>query len=182
MLPTIPFTHVVITFNKSKHFITKEEDVGLRMQPNGVLVKLGDSTINTSSISEILSLEDYYRLNPDERPQETNIFELPKEKEVSLESQIEGRERALRGLLASLAHFIENHGTNKYLAHEFERWKKSYKTRYGKEFEYDETDRARVIESFREKDIQGNPKINCKPCLDAWFKPTELTQDTISQF
>ena len=106
MLPSLPSTHVVVTFSKTRHFITARENMALKNQPNGVLVQLGESTINTSSIAEILSLEDFYRSHPDERPAEPpQEFKVPREEYVPLDRQAERSKGRMGSLVRGLREY-----------------------------------------------------------------------------
>lgn len=184
MLPALPFTHVIITFNKTRHFITAAENAALSVLGNGVLAHLNGNSINTSSIAEVLTLEDFYRAFPDERPEEKNERIIPDHEAVPLDQQTARSERALRGLLSGMAHYIEHHGGNPYFMSELEKHKGTYKKRYGKDFVYTDEDKDRVIDAFMEKDNHGLPKIPCEKCLDPYLgrKKSNRALSTVAQF
>lgn len=107
MLPATPYSHVIITFNKSKYFITAAEHVQLSILGNGVLATMGDSTINTANIAEILTIDEFYRTHPDERPselEEVRIEDVPK---VPLEQQAQANRFRFHALLAGLKAYAE---------------------------------------------------------------------------
>lgn len=107
MLPALPYTHVVITFGKTRHFITAMENSRLLTIGNGVLVKLGESTINTSTIAEILSLQDFYNATPDERPSNLQDFNAPPVPYVPFEKRAESNRFRLHGLLIGLKSYAD---------------------------------------------------------------------------
>lgn len=49
----------IITFNKQKYKITSDQEIMLRGVANGTRVRIGETSINTSSISEIVPVEDW---------------------------------------------------------------------------------------------------------------------------
>lgn len=170
MLPALPYTHVIITFNKTKHFITGPENTALSILGNGVLAKLGDSSINTSSIAEVLTIEDFYRAFPDERPEIIKEFEVSDAEAVPLDRQAERHEYAIRGLLAGMHLYAKNHGMPKNTS-DFDKAEKSYERLYGKKYEFTSEDEKRAVASLGELDSFGLPKVPCVPCLKDWKHP-----------
>ena len=132
MLPALPFTHVIITFSKTRHFITAREQMALKSLPNGVLAEMGGSVVNTSSISEILTVEDFYRSHPDERPAEPPPeFQIPREEYVPLERQAERSQNRMKGLLRGLREYCATPESGPNSKAMLEKAEKRYAELYG---------------------------------------------------
>jgi hypothetical protein len=52
-------THVIITFNKNKYFITDRQHEQIKQMSDNQKFNVNGETINTSSIAEIISVERY---------------------------------------------------------------------------------------------------------------------------
>jgi len=59
------------TFSGGKYIITEDQEKNLRGLPDKMMVDINGNQVNTSSISEIVELGEYYRQNPKERPEST---------------------------------------------------------------------------------------------------------------
>jgi len=73
-------THVVVTFNKSKHLITEQQYQVFLKSGSNRRINIGSAIINTSTIAEIMELEEYYNQNKNERKTYNNYTnpEIPK--------------------------------------------------------------------------------------------------------
>lgn len=132
MLPSLPFTHVIVTFSKTRHFITAREQQALKSLPNGVLAEMGGSIINTSSIAEIVTVEDFYRSHPDERPTEAPPeFKVPRDEYVPLERQAERAETRMSGLVKGLREYCAKPEAGPNSKAMLERAEKRYIELYG---------------------------------------------------
>lgn len=179
------FTHVIVMFDKTHHFITSQENAHLARLNNGVRATFAGFTINTSAISQILTVSDFYTAYPDERPSQLREYVLPPEEVIPLDRQAERSEKALRGLLAGILVYGENHGSSDALQAMMKPKMDKYREFYGKPMVLTDEDRQRVISSMAELDGSKAPKIPCKPCLKDWRHPAHeanASVDTASQF
>lgn len=73
---------MLITMNKQKIIISENQEKFLRSAPSNKMVRVGETTINTSIIASIIPLEEYYRQNPNEKtyikPKVYTAIEAPK--------------------------------------------------------------------------------------------------------
>lgn len=180
-------THVILTFAGTKHHITSEQNEKLKFVGEKDFFQVDGTMLKMSTVSAIMPIEEYYLSKPDERPApKLPEFVAPPVEAVPLDRQAERSEKALRGMLAGIAHYIENHGTNPVIDSEFAKRKTKYKSLYGREFEYGERDRERVLDSLSEQS-GGLPKVPCRPCLKEYrHSPPKRTEDeslgTVEQF
>lgn len=101
---------VLITYAKTKYFITEKQYTTILSIGQGKIIKSGEFTINTSTIAEILPVEDYYQNNPKERPQHTNYsFERPKYTPETKMTKVRYL-RALNGMLKGVKKYIRQSG------------------------------------------------------------------------
>jgi hypothetical protein len=97
-------THVILTFQKNKHFISQAVNEQLQKLSNNDMIKLDDGRmLRLSTVAEILPIEEYYKNHPDERPQYNN-YTNPKLEKVepmtswSKRKQIRIYESCLKGI------------------------------------------------------------------------------------
>jgi len=69
---------MLITMSGQKIEISENQEESLRKSSSNKLVRLNGTTINTSTISAILPLGEYYKQNPDAKPVSTETFSAPK--------------------------------------------------------------------------------------------------------
>jgi len=99
-------THVIITFNRIAHFITFKNYKIITTSGIDGFIQVGDSTIKMSSISEIVTIEDYYKANPSKRPTHNNypVMETLPEKSFISESRRKKRLELMKnGFLKGVA-------------------------------------------------------------------------------
>jgi len=65
---------VIITFTKSHHFITEEQNEKLKHLSLTDKIEIDGCWVAMSNIAEVLTIEKYYQEYPDERPQEKKPF------------------------------------------------------------------------------------------------------------
>ena len=65
-------TDIVLTFNKGRYKITKEQETFLRTAKNSDKIYTDDGMFFVHQIAEVKPLSVYYRENPNERPQYQN--------------------------------------------------------------------------------------------------------------
>lgn len=65
-------THIVITINKNKYFITSQQEIFLRTAEMRDSIYTDKGMFKVHQITEILPIEEYYNNNPEERPQYDN--------------------------------------------------------------------------------------------------------------
>lgn len=61
-------THVLITYNDSHHFINFKQNEALKNLGKDDRIEIDGSTIKGSNISEVMTLEIYYKTYPDLKP------------------------------------------------------------------------------------------------------------------
>ena len=160
---TVPKTHVIITFSKTKHFITSAQNETLKHLRDGDSIDLDGSRIRASTISVIMPIQEYYQNFPDQRPAEP-AKELIIHDDAPIEKKAERSERSLRGLIAGMTMYVENHDAGPGVKAEIKKHSARYETLYGKQFVMDDIDRARCRSSFLERDSHGY-KMPCQPCI-----------------
>ena len=70
--------YMLLTMSGQKIEISENQEVQLRKTASNKLVKLNGITINTSTISGIIPLQEYYKQHPDEKPVNVETFSAPK--------------------------------------------------------------------------------------------------------
>ena len=100
--------YIVLTFNKLNVIISETQEKKLRSVSLNTLVKLNGVTINTSSISAIPPLNEYYRQNPNLRPAPDNY------KQIKAPAKIEMTQpRRIKILESMVSGFKRNYITQK---------------------------------------------------------------------
>ncbi|MBU0879878.1 hypothetical protein KKH00_03665 [Patescibacteria group bacterium] len=103
-------THAIITFTKSHHLITAEQELMLRGLDLGREIEVDGNRIKANNIAEILTIEKYYETYPDKRVAEVPLFKSLPEPILS-EDQIKIKQvKRLRLMIR---------GINKYIAGNF---------------------------------------------------------------
>jgi len=90
---------MLTTMSKQKVKISEKQEVALRQTKANKLVKLNGITVNTSTIDSIMPLNEYYRLNPNERPASNTYkqIETPKKEPMTQSRRIRQLESMIRG-------------------------------------------------------------------------------------
>ena len=92
--------YILITFTRSKYYITPKQAEDISKMGSNEKIILDGATINTSSIAEILSLEDYYNSHPEERPKsETPEFKPPEDIPYSAKRHLNALKSIRRGFV-----------------------------------------------------------------------------------
>ncbi len=100
-------THVVITFQRSKYFITAKQHEILLNADSSKIMNIGEATIRVSTIAEATTIEKYYQDHPKERPQyenHTKQKELPDRIKITKSGYL----RALKGFLKGINNYQRN--------------------------------------------------------------------------
>ena len=71
--------YMLLTMSGQKIEISENQETQLRKTSNNKLVKLNGITINTSTISAIIPLQEYYKQHPEEKPINIETFSAPKQ-------------------------------------------------------------------------------------------------------
>lgn len=93
-------THIVLTYNGARYFITSEQEQKLRNMDDKGLVDLNGSLIKVSAISEVMSFEtwkgtgDYQKYLDNQPEPEKKVFFADKEKNWTKDKHI----KALKGI------------------------------------------------------------------------------------
>jgi hypothetical protein len=76
---------MLTTMSKQKIKISKRQEIALRQAEVNKLVNLNGTTINTSTIDCIMPLNEYYKINPNERPEreEHKQIKIPVKQEIT---------------------------------------------------------------------------------------------------
>jgi hypothetical protein len=92
------------TMGGIKTIISDKQELALRQAPSNKMVALNGITINTSVISEIIELEEYYRQYPEDRPVTNNYKEVENFKPVNMsqERRVKAIESMIKGFKKSM--------------------------------------------------------------------------------
>jgi len=98
-------THVVLTMNKNKYFITEEQELFLRTAEMRDSIYTNTGMFKVHQITEILPIEEYYTNNPGKRPEYNNFpkLEIPK---VVRDFSEERRQRALKNIIKGFKNYF----------------------------------------------------------------------------
>lgn len=98
---------IIIFHDRSKKWISSKQAEAIYSMSGSTQkgVTIDGSFYTFSSISKILSVQDFYQQFPDERPEETP--EWKKEDHVSLSEQVNRTPESLSGLLKGLKRYID---------------------------------------------------------------------------
>lgn len=100
-------THVVLTYSGSKHFITSKQELALRGMNDNDRFYVNDKMVRVNTIKEIMSVEDFYKNNPKERPTYTNYTYSDYSSQISrILSPAKDKNRALKGMIKGLNKYI----------------------------------------------------------------------------
>ena len=95
---------IILTMSGGEYIINEEQYEKLLMAPPKSNVRLGSNLINSSSISEVVELNDYYFQHPEKRPaRELETFEGMKRQEFSDERRIKAYGSFLKGFNKSVS-------------------------------------------------------------------------------
>lgn len=124
-------THVILTFAGTHHPITSQQNEKLKTAGEKDVVDVDGATIKISSISVVMSLEEYYREFPAKRPsyETLPVWKEPREEYVSIEEQARRSKAHSRGLLEGLKKYCDaggGKGAKLLYAAKLEAYKRSY--------------------------------------------------------
>jgi len=104
-----PYTKkfMLLTYSKLKYIITEQQEKALRNTPDKSDVIINGNKINSSNISDIIELGEYYRQRPEEKP----AVELPTFKsEAPIPFSLAKNRRALQSMIKGLSDCVERQG------------------------------------------------------------------------
>ena len=134
-------SHVIITYGKTPHHITKKENKELQRLPNTDSIYVEGCTIRIANIAEILTISKYYEQNPKERPgvntQYLEDFQVPAREYVPIEKRAEKTEARLFGLIDGLGKYIDENPQAKIALDMYIRKMRTFLKLYGRNDKYE---------------------------------------------
>jgi len=91
-------TWVLITFAGSHHFITDEQELAIRKMSANDRIYTEKGMVRASTIKEIMTIEGYYELYPERRPEQIKEFKAPEWKPFTKEKKIRALEQMIKGI------------------------------------------------------------------------------------
>ncbi len=115
-LTTFSTKYIIVFHSGSIMEITGEQHETVleqSTQPNARLINIDNQSINFASISQILSLHEYYKQYPDKIPEQRDIFKPETLEELSEEASKESEIEKCKGLIKGLKRYISENPETK---------------------------------------------------------------------